>query len=76
MTHDSIDPRGSLAHLVAGRASERPDFGLLYVEDDGPWTIRSVAAAASSLATARHRRRPWESRARVGWGTTSGSSPR
>jgi long-chain acyl-CoA synthetase len=51
MTHDSIDPRGSLAHLVAGRASERPDFGLLYVEDDGPWTIRSVAAAANSLAT-------------------------
>ena len=46
----SIIPGGSLAHLVAGRVSERPDFGLIYVEDEGPWTIRSVAAAARSLS--------------------------
>ena len=46
----ALDPRGSLANLLAWRAQERPDFPLLYVEAEGPWTIGTVAAAASRLA--------------------------
>ena len=35
-------PGGSLANLLAWRAAERPEFALLYVEADGPWTIGSA----------------------------------
>src|SRR5690349_16979411 len=44
------EPGGSLADLLAWRASERPDFPLVYVEDDGPWTTAAVAAAAAGIA--------------------------
>jgi long-chain acyl-CoA synthetase len=43
------EPRGSLAQLLAWRTRERPDFPLLFVEEDGPWTIAAVAAAAEHL---------------------------
>jgi len=46
----AYEPGGSLALLVAWRAAERPDFPLLYVEDDGPWTTGAVATAAADLA--------------------------
>ena len=44
------EPGGSLAHLLAWRAAERPDFPLLYVEADGPWTTGALAAAAAATA--------------------------
>jgi long-chain acyl-CoA synthetase len=39
-----------LAHLVAWRNEERPDFPFVHVEGDGPWTIGAVAEAAHRLA--------------------------
>jgi long-chain acyl-CoA synthetase len=46
----SRESTGSLAHLLAWRAAERPDFPLLYVEDEGPWTVGALAAAATDIA--------------------------
>jgi len=43
-------PGGSLANLLAWRAVERPDFPLLYVEEDGPWSTAALASAAADLA--------------------------
>src|SRR5579885_2785473 len=45
-----MEPSGSLAQLLAWRAAERPDFPVLYVEEDGPWTVGDLASAASGLA--------------------------
>src|SRR5258708_37257296 len=42
---------GSLAGLLAQRVEERPDQALLFVEDEGPWSVGRLAAAASSQAT-------------------------
>jgi long-chain acyl-CoA synthetase len=44
------EPGGSLANLLAWRAVERPDFPLLYVERDGPWSTATLASAAADLA--------------------------
>lgn len=41
---------GSLAHLLGWRLGERPDAGFVFVEDDGPWTYRQLAAAAVRIA--------------------------
>lgn len=43
-------PAGSLAHLLAWRLAEAPDAGFVFVEDDGPWTYRQLAAAAVTMA--------------------------
>jgi long-chain acyl-CoA synthetase len=42
--------RGSLGQLLAWRADERPDFPLLYVEDQGPWTVGVIAAQSAYLS--------------------------
>jgi long-chain acyl-CoA synthetase len=44
------EPSGSLARLLAWRLAEAPDAGFVFVEDDGPWTYRRLAAAAVSVA--------------------------
>jgi long-chain acyl-CoA synthetase len=41
---------GSLARLLSWRLHERPDGGFVFVEDDGPWTYRQLAAAAVRVA--------------------------
>jgi acyl-CoA synthetase (AMP-forming)/AMP-acid ligase II len=46
----SWEPTGSLVKLLAWRAEERPQFGLLYVEGDGPWSVGAIAAASHRLA--------------------------
>jgi long-chain acyl-CoA synthetase len=45
-----LEPRGSVAKLLAWRAEERPAFELLYVEEDGPWTVGALAHGAANLA--------------------------
>jgi long-chain acyl-CoA synthetase len=52
MSAVSMPTHGSLAHLLAWRARERPDFALLYVEDEGPWCVGHLARAARDLADA------------------------
>ena len=47
---ETHEPSGSLAQLVAWRNEERPAFPLVYVEDEGPWQVGHLAAAASRLA--------------------------
>ncbi|MGV9867736.1 class I adenylate-forming enzyme family protein [Rhodococcus koreensis] len=37
---------GSVGTLLRWRLDERPDHGFLYVEDEGPWTYRSIVAEA------------------------------
>jgi long-chain acyl-CoA synthetase len=37
---------GSIGKLLEWRVAENPTYGFLYVEDDGPWTYRAVAAEA------------------------------
>ena len=44
------EPSGSLARLLAWRLAEAPDDGFVFVEDDGPWTYRQLAAAAVEVA--------------------------
>ena len=44
------EPSGSLARLLAWRLAEAPDAGFVFVEDDGPWSYRQLAGAASSMA--------------------------
>ncbi|HEX3842130.1 MAG TPA: class I adenylate-forming enzyme family protein [Acidimicrobiales bacterium] len=39
-------PGGSLARLLGWRLAERPAFPFLWVEEEGPWTIRQLAAEA------------------------------
>jgi long-chain acyl-CoA synthetase len=46
----SVEPGGSLAHLLATRAAERPGFPVTYVEDEGPWSAGALAGAADALA--------------------------
>jgi long-chain acyl-CoA synthetase len=46
MTVDDWVPDGSIAKLLQWRLSEQPDHEFVYVEDDGPWTYRSIAAEA------------------------------
>jgi long-chain acyl-CoA synthetase len=41
-----VRPGGSLARLIQWRLDERPDFDFLWVEDDGPWSIARLGAAA------------------------------
>jgi acyl-CoA synthetase (AMP-forming)/AMP-acid ligase II len=36
--------------LLAWRTDERPNFPLLYVEDDGPWLVGAIAATAVELS--------------------------
>jgi long-chain acyl-CoA synthetase len=43
---------GSIGKLLRWRVEERPDHGFLFVEDDGPWTYRSIAAEAVVAADA------------------------
>jgi acyl-CoA synthetase (AMP-forming)/AMP-acid ligase II len=45
-----MEPRGSLAHLLAWRVAEEPSRPFLHVEDDGPWTYARLAGAAVELA--------------------------
>jgi long-chain acyl-CoA synthetase len=45
-----IEPRGSLAQLLVGRAAERPDHPFLWVEEEGPWTLADIAGAAAAVA--------------------------
>ena len=47
---DGRVPAGSLARLLAWRLAEAPDSGFVFVEDDGPWTYRQLAAASVSAA--------------------------
>ena len=44
------EPSGSLAQLLAWRNDECPTFPLIHVEDEGPWLVGHLAAAASRLA--------------------------
>lgn len=37
---------GSIGKLLQWRVEEKPAHGFLFVEDDGPWTYRSIAAEA------------------------------
>jgi long-chain acyl-CoA synthetase len=37
---------GSIGKLLKWRLNEKPDHGFLYVEDDGPWSYRVIAAEA------------------------------
>jgi long-chain acyl-CoA synthetase len=46
----SAAPGGSLAHLLASRAAERPGFPATYVEAEGPWSVGGLAAATGDLA--------------------------
>jgi long-chain acyl-CoA synthetase len=46
-----MTPGGSLANLLAWRVAERPTYPFLYVEDEGPWMIGQLGAAASDLST-------------------------
>ena len=52
----ALEPGGSALRLLTCRASERPDHPFLWVEDQGPWTLGALAAAAvpvgASLAAA------------------------
>jgi long-chain acyl-CoA synthetase len=41
---------GSLSKLLWWRAAERPDFPLTFVEEEGPWTVGSIAAAATQIS--------------------------
>lgn len=41
---------GSIGSLLNWRLRERPDHPFLYVEDDGPWTYRQLAAASVGIA--------------------------
>jgi long-chain acyl-CoA synthetase len=50
--HQVREPEGSLARLLAWRLAEAPDAGFVYVEDDGPWTYRQLAAAAVEVTRA------------------------
>jgi long-chain acyl-CoA synthetase len=43
---------GSIGNLLKWRLEEKPDHGFLFVEDDGPWTYRSIAAEAVVAADA------------------------
>jgi long-chain acyl-CoA synthetase len=45
-----IEPTGTLAKLLTGRVSERPEHPFLWVEDEGPWTLADMAAAAAVVA--------------------------
>jgi long-chain acyl-CoA synthetase len=45
-------PDGSLAELLALRLTDDPDFPLIYVEDEGPWTVGRIALAARTYADA------------------------
>jgi long-chain acyl-CoA synthetase len=40
---------GSLGKMLGWRLAENPDFGFLYVEDEGPWTYRAIGAEAVRL---------------------------
>jgi long-chain acyl-CoA synthetase len=40
---------GSVGKLLQWRVTEDPGHEFLYVEDDGPWTFRAIAAAAVRL---------------------------
>ena len=52
MAHVDGPGSGSVASLLRWRAAESPDFGFLYVEDEGPWTFAHVAAHAVEIADA------------------------
>lgn len=41
---------GSIGKLLRWRVEEKPDHGFMFVEDDGPWTYRSIAAEAVAAA--------------------------
>ena len=45
-----LTPGGSLSRLVAWRLYEKPGFELLWVEDDGPWSVAALAYSAAGLA--------------------------
>jgi long-chain acyl-CoA synthetase len=47
-----VKESGSLALLLAERVAEGPDRQLLFVEDEGPWRVGQLAAAATGLADA------------------------
>lgn len=47
----TFEPTGSLAKLLEHRADEDPEFPLVWVEDDGPWTFGNLANAAVRLHT-------------------------
>ena len=46
-----MTPGGSLCRLLAWRLSENPGFDLLWVEDDGPWSVACLAQSAAGLET-------------------------
>lgn len=43
---------GSVSKLLAWRLEEKPGHQFLYVEDDGPWSYRQIAAAAVRVTDA------------------------
>jgi long-chain acyl-CoA synthetase len=45
----ALEPAGSLARLLAWRNDERPTHPFVHVEDEGPWSIGDIAAAAVEL---------------------------
>jgi long-chain acyl-CoA synthetase len=47
---NGLEPGGSLARLLAWRSAERPGHPFLWVEEEGPWTIGGLAAAAQEIA--------------------------
>ena len=46
----ALEPAGSLARLLAWRVDERPSHPFVHVEDEGPWSVGDIAAAAGALA--------------------------
>ena len=50
MTEAPFRTGGSLARLFAWRLAERPDFPFCWVEEDGPYSLAALAAAADGLA--------------------------
>jgi long-chain acyl-CoA synthetase len=46
----AFDPGGSVARLLACRLAERPGHPLLWVEEDGPWSLGALAAEAERVA--------------------------
>ena len=50
MGPQSVTESGSLARLMARRVADGPDAPLLFVEDEGPWSVGQLAAASTALA--------------------------